>query len=81
MMSLLYPFLKCSGDGLTKKEFIIINWGGLRGALAIALALHVVADEYFSIRTRYLFLFHSVGMALLTLLINGTTCATVMNKT
>ena len=47
MIAILYYPLKYTGDGFTIKEAIIISWGGLRGALALALALiiFVTADE------------------------------------
>lgn len=40
----MYP-LKKIGEGMTWKEAYVAMWGGLRGALAIALALIVYADE------------------------------------
>jgi len=45
MVVVFYPFMKRTGDGLNMKESAILTWGGLRGALALALALIVAADE------------------------------------
>ena len=39
MILVLYFPLKYTGDGFTIKEAIMISWGGLRGALALALAI------------------------------------------
>lgn len=43
MLILYYPMKKI-GDSLTIKESVMIVWGGLRGALALALALIVATD-------------------------------------
>lgn len=40
----LFP-LKKLGEGMSWKETLVAIWGGLRGALAIALGLIVFADE------------------------------------
>ena len=58
MMFILYMPLKHTGDKLNTKEAIVIVWGGLRGALAIALGLIVFNTESLSIRTRDLVIFH-----------------------
>lgn len=66
---------------MTIKELIIVGYGGLRGALALALGLIVYEDEAnFPDRTRDLVKFHVVGVVILTLLINGTTTGWVMKK-
>lgn len=40
----MYP-LKKLGEGMSWKEAIVAVWGGLRGALAIALGLIIFAEE------------------------------------
>ena len=45
MISMLYPLMKRMGYGLTKRESVILTWGGLRGALAMTLALMVSYTE------------------------------------
>ena len=45
MMAILYFPIKSTGDKLNIKEATIIVWGGLRGALAIALGLIVFAES------------------------------------
>lgn len=77
-MLFLWP-LKKLGEGMTWKETIFAVWGGLRGALALALALIIYAEESepegINKRTQSLILFHTCGIVTMTLLINGTTCA------
>lgn len=69
------------GEGFNFKEFVVASWGGLRGALALALALIVYSDKTPLIhqRTKDLILFHTTGIAALTLLINGPTCSKLLN--
>ncbi len=75
MIFTFYPILKKSGYGLPKNEAVILWYGGLRGAIALALALVVsgVSDHYISAEIRQQFLFIIAGTVLLTLLINATT--------
>eukprot|EP00331_Platyophrya_macrostoma_P017204 CAMPEP_0176462354 /NCGR_PEP_ID=MMETSP0127-20121128/35212_1 /TAXON_ID=938130 /ORGANISM="Platyophrya macrostoma, Strain WH" /LENGTH=690 /DNA_ID=CAMNT_0017854245 /DNA_START=324 /DNA_END=2396 /DNA_ORIENTATION=- len=74
MIVTFMPFLMKSGYGLTWRESLVVCYGGLRGALGLALALIVGVDEGFSVRMRELVLFHMAGMATITLLLNGSTC-------
>eukprot|EP01083_Nonionella_stella_P150965 481802_1 len=70
----LHPFLIRCGYGISIKEEAVLWYGGLRGAVGLALALifdedKKVADEI----TRSRVLFHVSGIVFLTLIINGTT--------
>jgi len=80
MVFAFYPLLKRHGYGLTGREFIVLVWGGLRGSLGLALALIVAVDDGLPKRMRDLVLFYMAGMAVMTLLINGTTCAWLVNR-
>lgn len=72
----LYPCLYYTGEGFSYKEFILSVWGGLRGALSVALSLVVATDKEFpNKQAQILILFHTCGCATLTLLINGSTAA------
>lgn len=61
---LLYPLMKRMGYGLSKRESVILTWGGLRGALGMTLALMVsytllylkmyAAKYYFHSRNSYI---------------------------
>ena len=74
MVFTCWPLLKRSGYGLSTKEFYVIVWGGLRGALGITLSLMVAVDEELPFRLRELTVFYMAGLATLTLLVNGSTC-------
>ena len=74
------PLLKRTGYGLTWEEGCVLVWGGLRGAVGLALALIVEQDNTIDRLTRDRILFHVAGIAGLTLLINGTTCGWLVDK-
>jgi len=41
----MMPILNCIGYKIDFKSVIIITWGGLRGAIALALAMIVLVDD------------------------------------
>ena len=45
MILTLYPLLKRTGYGLTRKEMVVLIYGGLRGALGLCLSLMVGVDH------------------------------------
>ncbi|MFT4927429.1 MAG: NhaP-type Na+/H+ or K+/H+ antiporter [Phenylobacterium sp.] len=67
------PILKRIGLGITKEKSIVLIWGGLRGAVALALALSVAQDDNFAQDTGDQILFLCAGIVVLTILINGGT--------
>ncbi len=73
VIALLYPILRKSGYGLPVKEAIVVWWGGLRGAVGLALGLLVAQNTLIPEEIRGQILFHCAGIVTLTLLINGTT--------
>lgn len=74
MVVTFMPILQKYGYGLNKKEFIVLIYGGLRGALGLTLSLMVGVDTELPMKLRQLCIFYMAGTATLTLLINGTTC-------
>lgn len=66
------PILRSSGYGLTLHQSLILVWSGLRGAVGLALALMMESHAAIPSKTKALFIFHMAGIALLTLVINGT---------
>lgn len=80
MISLLYPIMKKMGYGLSKRESVILTWGGLRGALAMTLALMVSYTESIPEDIRNQILFFTAGIVTLTLSINATTMRWLLNK-
>ncbi len=73
MVATFYPFLINFGYGLDRKEFIILSWGGIRGALGLTLSLMVGVDKTLRLHLRELCIFYMSGLTTLSLCINGTT--------
>jgi len=58
-------------------EVMVMTWGGLRGAIGLALGIQVVvgrADGNISVENANRVLFYVSGVAALTLTVNATTC-------
>ena len=80
MISMLYPIMKKIGYGLSKRESVILTWGGLRGALAMTLALMVSYTESIPEDIRNQILFFTAGIVTLTLCINATTMRWLLGR-
>lgn len=80
MIMLLYPVMKRLGYGLTRRESVILTWGGLRGALAMTLALMVSYTPAIPENIRSQVLFFTAGIVTLTLCINATTMRALLNR-
>ncbi|CAI7855030.1 unnamed protein product [Closterium sp. NIES-54] len=81
VVGVLYPGLASSGYGLTWKEAIILVWSGLRGAVALTLALlvsHEPVTENITKETEARFMFLTGGVVFLTLIVNGSTTQFVL---
>mmetsp|Transcript_21741 Transcript_21741/g.40384 ORF Transcript_21741/g.40384 Transcript_21741/m.40384 type:complete len:1398 (+) Transcript_21741:86-4279(+) len=80
------PVLKMLNEdkqSVTPAEAIVITWGGLRGALGLALAIQVTIDRAggaISQQDAGRALFYVGGVAALTLIINATTCPMIVKK-
>ena len=68
MLFLFWPLTRNMGYGLTSAEGIACAYGGLRGAVGLALALIIDEDHRFEEETRELAVFLMSGIAFLTLL-------------
>ena len=71
----LTPVLKAQGYGLSLDRGILIVWGGLRGAVSLALALSVTLDPIISShdsKVAGLIFFHTSTIVMMTLLVNAT---------
>lgn len=79
MVLTFLPILKASGYGITKKEIIVLIYGGLRGALGLCLSLMVGVDEELPVRFREITVFYMCGMAFLTIVANGLTCGKLVD--
>lgn len=80
MIMLLYHVMKRLGYGLTRRESVILTWGGLRGALAMILALMVSYTPAIPEDIRSQVLFFTAGIVTLTLCINATTMRALLNR-
>lgn len=80
IIMLLYPVMKRLGYGLTRRESVILTWGGLRGALAMILALMVSYTPAIPEDIRSQVLFFTAGIVTLTLCINATTMRALLNR-
>ena len=80
MIMLLYPIMKRMGYGLSKRESVILTWGGLRGALGMTLALMVSYTPAIPEDIRSQILFFTAGIVTLTLCVNATTTRWLLNK-
>ena len=79
MVLTFLPILKATGYGITKKEIVVLIYGGLRGALGLCLSLMVGVDEELPVRFRELTVFYMCGMAVLTIVANGLTCGKLVD--
>lgn len=74
---LFWPLLTHMGYGLTWREAVICVFGGLRGAVGLALASMVDGSLRMDETDRKKIGFHTAGIVLLTLIVNGTTITRV----
>lgn len=77
-ISLFLPILKHIGIGIDFKKAVVLSWGGLRGAVALTLALTVAQDQRMPTELGDQILFLTAGIVVLTLLVNGTTMRLVL---
>eukprot|EP00929_Paragymnodinium_shiwhaense_P101924 TRINITY_DN65119_c0_g1_i1.p1 TRINITY_DN65119_c0_g1~~TRINITY_DN65119_c0_g1_i1.p1 ORF type:complete len:1365 (+),score=325.16 TRINITY_DN65119_c0_g1_i1:159-4253(+) len=64
-------------EEITTAEILVMTWGGLRGAVGLALALQVASsyiDGHVDPTEAYRVLFYTSGVAFLTLAVNASTC-------
>lgn len=73
-----YPFLRHSGYNLKVKEALIIVYGGLRGAVGLALALIAAGQLDDLVGENIMFI--TSGIVVLTMVINGTTTGMIYAK-
>jgi NhaP-type Na+/H+ or K+/H+ antiporter len=79
VLALCFPLLKNMGYGLTWKEAAICLYGGLRGAVGLAMAM-LLSHSTLSKEVQFYIMFHASMITLLTLIINGTTIGALYKK-
>lgn len=75
---LFLPILRHIGIGISLQKATVLIWGGLRGAVALTLALIISQDQRIPTEFGEQVLFMTAGIVVLTLLINGTTMPLVL---
>lgn len=73
VLVVFYPLMKRIGYGLSPKDGVVAWWGGLRGAIGLALALIVASEPSIDPEIRTQILSLTAGIVALTSLINATT--------
>ena len=76
----LMPLLKRIGVGITRKKATVLVWGGLRGAVALSLALSLAQDSAVPRQLGEQILFLTAGIVFLTIVINGSTMAWLLHR-
>lgn len=80
VLFVFYPLMKKFGYGLSAKDGVVAWWGGLRGAIGLALALIVAGEESIDQEVRAQILSLTAGIVFLTSLINATTIKLFINR-
>ncbi len=78
-VTLFMPILKRIGIGINREKATVLVWGGLRGAVSLALALTVVANDQIPKAIGDQVMFLSAGIVVLTILINGSSMGMVLH--
>lgn len=74
------PLLKRIGVGINRDKGIILTWGGLRGAVSLALALILSQSLVLAPELGEQILFLTAGIVVLTIVINSSTMTWVLAK-
>lgn len=82
ILFLLYPLLSTTGLKCTVKDAMFVSWAGLRGALAMSLALVVKKSDEISVHAedKDRIFFFVGGIAAITILVNAVTASTVLDQ-
>jgi len=78
MMLMARPLLPLIGYNVTNKDCFFMTWGGLRGAVGLALAM--VVRNSINEKDGARVIFFVSGLAFLTLVVNGVLSGWVLNK-
>ena len=80
LVFLTQPIANRLSDGVTRRDSLVIVWGGLRGAVSLALALLLAQREDIDPELRRQILFVTAGVVLLTILVNGSTIGHLLKR-
>ncbi len=79
-VALFIPLLKRIGIGINFEKATVLVWGGLRGAVSLALALTVAQNDLIPKEIGDQVLFLCAGIVVLTILINGSTMGWILKR-
>ena len=80
LLIIFLPLMNCFGYPMTWKHCALMTWGALRGALGLFLSLILVENKLIKEEMSNLILFYSSAIAILTLVINGTTTGAIVTR-
>jgi NhaP-type Na+/H+ or K+/H+ antiporter len=80
MVLILYPFLYYWGYRISWRQALVITHAGLRGSIALSLALIVSGEDGIPTDVKHLVLFHTAGIAIFSIIINGSTTKYILVK-
>ena len=72
--------MRMTGYSLSLAQVSLLTYSGLRGAVGLCLALIVKFNENIDEKVRDQIMFHTAGIVLLTLIVNGTTTGIIVRK-
>lgn len=78
MLTILSPLLTRTGNGFGPRRALVFTWGGLRGAVALALALDLHMEEDLDDEVGRKMLFYTAAVTILTLVINAPLAAPLL---
>merc|ERR1712137_46315 len=78
MVFFSYPIVANTGYGLSCKGAVMLGFGGIHGAVGLALAL-LMYEEYEGNTDAARVMFHIGGVTVLSLLVNGLASAPLLN--
>ncbi|MFP3983805.1 MAG: cation:proton antiporter [Desulfurivibrionaceae bacterium] len=76
----LKPILSRISIGITGKKTTVLVWGGLRGAVALSLALSLAQDQAVPEVLGQQMLFLTAGIVVLTIVLNGSSMAWLLHR-
>merc|ERR1719162_2615393 len=78
MMLIARPLLPLMGYDVTNKDCFFMTWGGLRGAVGLALAM--VVRNSINEKDGARVIFYVSGLAFLTLVVNGVLSGPILQR-
>lgn len=70
---IIFFAFNAAGADLEAKDQVVSVWGGLRGAVGLALAMMVFGNDAVCVPVRDTVMFHTAGIVVLTVCVNSTT--------